>query len=152
MLKISAVYLIKKAEIPIHYTTWAPVEQLTHPCYSHLSNKRDVTLTNFEIHPTRLLISQIFPPSTPRLLDLCTCFFQKIPPSTLIPTCTFSDLANFAPPPRLFQSPRFQRDESSLIFRLLLRLEPLYQSIRKALGFAQLTYSGAPPAINLGKD
>jgi hypothetical protein len=27
MLKISAVYLIVKAEIPIHYTTWAPVEQ-----------------------------------------------------------------------------------------------------------------------------
>jgi hypothetical protein len=27
MLKISAVYLIGKAEIPIHYTTWAPVEQ-----------------------------------------------------------------------------------------------------------------------------
>jgi hypothetical protein len=35
MLKISAVYLIGKAEIPIHYTTWALVEQalLTHPCY-----------------------------------------------------------------------------------------------------------------------
>ena len=27
MLKISAVYLIGKAEIPIHYTTWATVEQ-----------------------------------------------------------------------------------------------------------------------------
>ena len=27
MLKISAVYLIGKAEIPIHYTTWADVEQ-----------------------------------------------------------------------------------------------------------------------------
>ena len=27
MLKISAVYLIGKAEIPIHYTTWAVVEQ-----------------------------------------------------------------------------------------------------------------------------
>jgi hypothetical protein len=27
MLKISAVYLIGEAEIPIHYTTWAPVEQ-----------------------------------------------------------------------------------------------------------------------------
>ena len=27
MLKISAVYLIGKAEIPIHYTTWAEVEQ-----------------------------------------------------------------------------------------------------------------------------
>ena len=27
MLKISALYLIGKAEIPIHYTTWAEVEQ-----------------------------------------------------------------------------------------------------------------------------
>ena len=27
MLKISAVYLIGKAEIPIHYTIWALVEQ-----------------------------------------------------------------------------------------------------------------------------
>ena len=27
MLKISAVYLIWKAEIPIHYTTWGQVEQ-----------------------------------------------------------------------------------------------------------------------------
>jgi hypothetical protein len=27
MLKISAVYLIWKAEITIHYTIWAPVEQ-----------------------------------------------------------------------------------------------------------------------------
>jgi hypothetical protein len=27
MLKISAVYLIGKAEIPIHYTTWGQVEQ-----------------------------------------------------------------------------------------------------------------------------
>ena len=27
MLKILAVYLIGKAEIPIHYTTWGQVEQ-----------------------------------------------------------------------------------------------------------------------------
>ena len=27
MLEISAVYLIEKAEIPIHYTTWAQAEQ-----------------------------------------------------------------------------------------------------------------------------
>ena len=27
MLKIWAVYLIGKAEIPIHYTTWGQVEQ-----------------------------------------------------------------------------------------------------------------------------
>ena len=37
--------------------------------YSHLSNEREVTLTDYEkkIHPLRLLI---FPPSTPRLLQL----------------------------------------------------------------------------------
>ena len=71
------------------------------------------TLTNFEkfnppqkkIHPPRLLIPYIFPPSTPRLLELCISFFHKIPPSTFIPTSTFSDLANFAPPPHLFQPP-----------------------------------------------
>ena len=35
LLKISAVYLIGKAEIPIHYTIWALVEQalLSHPWY-----------------------------------------------------------------------------------------------------------------------
>ena len=59
-----------------------------------------------KFHPTHLLISSIFPASTPRLLDLCTSFFQKIPPSTFIPASTFSDLATFAPPPRLFQPPR----------------------------------------------
>ena len=31
MLKISAVYLIGKAELPIHYTTWALVEQALLP-------------------------------------------------------------------------------------------------------------------------
>ena len=47
------------------------------------------TLNDFEkFHPLRLLISQIFPPSTPLLLDLCTSFFQKFHP------------------PRLFQAPR----------------------------------------------
>ena len=81
--------------------------------YSHLSNKRDVTLTDFEkFHHTQ----NKNPPYTlidflglstlhSRLLDLCTSFFQKVPPSTFIPTCTFSDLATFAPPPRLFQRP-----------------------------------------------
>ena len=48
---------------------------------------------------------RFFPPSTPRLLDLSTSFFQKIPPSTFIPTSTFIDFANFAPPPLLFQPP-----------------------------------------------
>jgi hypothetical protein len=40
MLKISAVYLIGKAEIPIHYTTWAPVEQALLSFYlSHSGSK-----------------------------------------------------------------------------------------------------------------
>ena len=76
--------------------------------YSHLSNKREVTLTDFEkSHPPQKKFTlhiywflTFFPPSTPRLLHLCTSFFQKIPPSTFI------DFATFAPPPRLFQSPR----------------------------------------------
>ena len=82
--------------------------------YSHLSNKRGVTLIDFEkkFHPPRT-----FPPSTfidfldffhPPLHVYCIyilVFFQKIPPSTFIPTSTFSDFATFAPPPRLFQSP-----------------------------------------------
>ena len=66
------------------------------------------TLTVFEkfhppqkkIHSPLLLILRFFPPSTPHLLELCISFFHKIPPST------FSDLANYAPPPRLFQPPR----------------------------------------------
>ena len=83
--------------------------------YSHLFNKRGAhaipilknsTLHKTKIHPPRLLNSQIFPPSTPRLLELCTSFFQKIPPSTFIPTSTFRDSATFEPPPRLFQPPR----------------------------------------------
>ena len=64
--------------------------------YSHLSNKREVTLTDFEtlhppqkINPPSTFIDFLdFPPSTPRLLDLCTSFFQKFHP------------------PRLFQAPR----------------------------------------------
>ena len=46
------------------------------------------------------------PPSTPRLLDLCTSFFQKIPPSTFVPNSIFSYLATFPPAQRLFQPPR----------------------------------------------
>ena len=49
---------------------------------------------------------RFFPPSTPRLLHLCTSFFQKIPTTTFIPTSRFSDFATFATPPRLFQPPR----------------------------------------------
>ena len=67
---------------------------------------KNSTLHKAKIHPPRLLNAWIFPPSTPRLLELCTSFFQKMPPSTFIPTSTFSDLATFAPPPRLFQPPR----------------------------------------------
>ena len=56
------------------------------------------TLLKTKIHPPRLSISEIFPPSTPRLLDLCTSFFQKVHP------------------PRLFQAPRLA------IWQLLLHV------------------------------
>ena len=70
--------------------------------------RKKPTLTDFEkFHPPQKKSTlhvywflRFFPPSTPRLLELCTSFFQKIPPST------FSDLATFAPPTRLFQPPR----------------------------------------------
>ena len=55
--------------------------------YSRLSNKREVTLTDFEknIHPPRLLISLIF--STAVYYSYVLVFsFQKIPSSTFIPT------------------------------------------------------------------
>ena len=39
-------------------------------------------------------------------IALCTSFFQKIRPSTIIPTSMFIDFATFALPPRLFQPPR----------------------------------------------
>ena len=57
----------------------ALVVKIKCPMYSHLSNKREVTLADFEkkIHPPRLLIYRFFSLSTPRLLQLCTCFFQK---------------------------------------------------------------------------
>ena len=41
--------------------------------------------------------------STPRLLELCTSFFQKPHPPRLF---HFSDLATYAPPKCLFQPPR----------------------------------------------
>ena len=49
---------------------------------------------------------RFFPPSTPRLVELRVYVFQKIPPSRFISISTFSDLAAFACPPCLFQSPR----------------------------------------------
>ena len=57
--------------------------------YSHLSNKREVRLTDCEKKkPPSTFIDflDFFPPSTPRLLQLYPSFFQKIPPSTIIPT------------------------------------------------------------------
>ena len=93
--------------------------------YSHLSNKRggwnkrgvgakDAKSLNMEVEINvevgiffeKFHLPQKIPPSIPGLLELCTSFFQKIPPSTIIPTSTFSDLATFAPPSRLFQPPR----------------------------------------------
>ena len=61
------------------------------------------TFQNYTLHVYWFL--RFFPTSIPRLLELCTSFFQKIPPSMFIPTSTFIDLATFAPPPRLFQPP-----------------------------------------------
>ena len=62
--------------------------------YSHLSNKREIMLTDFEEknHPPRT-----FPPSTfigfldffhPPLLVYCSYVLRKIPPSTFIPPST----------------------------------------------------------------
>ena len=67
--------------------------------YSHLSNKHGVTLIDFE-KISKLHVdwfASFFPPYTPGLLQLCTSFFQKIPPAM------FVDFPTFAPPPRLFQ-------------------------------------------------
>ena len=82
--------------------------------YSHLSNKRGVTIIDLKKNPPSTHISTLhvywflrfFPPSTPRLLQLSANFFQKIPPSRFIPTSTFIDFATFAPLPCLFQLPR----------------------------------------------
>ena len=65
--------------------------------YSHLSNKHEVKLTNFEkyhplqkkIHPHVYWFLRLFPSSTSPLLELCTSIFQKIPPSMFITTSTF---------------------------------------------------------------
>ena len=68
---------------------------------SRLPILKNSTLHQKKIHTPRLLISQIF--ST-----LHSSFIRviKIPPSTFIPTSTFSGLANFAPPSCLFKPPR----------------------------------------------
>ena len=49
---------------------------------------------------------KFLPPSTSRLLQLWSSFFQKIPPTTFIPTSTFIVFATFAPLAHLFQPPR----------------------------------------------
>ena len=59
--------------------------------HSHLPNKREVTLTDLEKKnpPSTFIDFLNFPPSTPRLLQyVLDSFFQKIPPSTFIPTST----------------------------------------------------------------
>ena len=69
----------------------------THFIYSHLSNKREVTLTNFEkfhLHKKTTLhvywFLRFFPPSTPRLLHLCTTrLFQ---PPRLLERWEYSNL------------------------------------------------------------
>ena len=67
----------------------------------------EVTLTDFEKkNPPSTHISTLhvywflrfFPPSTPRLLQLCTSFFQEIRHSTFILTSSFINPENFAPP------------------------------------------------------
>jgi hypothetical protein len=58
--------------------------------------KKSTLLAHFHVY----LFVRFISLSTPCLLHLCTSsFFQKIPPSTFIPTSTFIDFANFAPPP-----------------------------------------------------
>ena len=70
----------------------------TEQTYSHLSNKRGAHTYRFWKIPPSTKKSTLhvywflrfFPPSTPHLLELCISFFHKIPPSTFIPTSTFS--------------------------------------------------------------
>ena len=71
---------------------------------------------------------RFFPPSTPRLLELCTSFFQKIPPSTFISTSTFSDLATFAPPPRLLKRWEYLQTNLSSHFRRTQAMETCTKS------------------------
>ena len=64
--------------------------------YSHLSNKREVTLTDFEkkIHPPRLLVSQIFSTLHSSFIAIMYQFFprllmlQFLHPSKFIPNST----------------------------------------------------------------
>ena len=66
-------------------------------CFSHLSNKREVALTDFEkFHLPRLLIS-------PCLLELCTSLSKKSHPPHFFPTSMLSDLTTFTPPPCLLE-------------------------------------------------
>ena len=71
--------------------------------YSHLSNKRGAHAYRFWKIPPSTKTLHIYwilrffhpPQSTPRFLELCTSFFQKIPPSTFIPTSTFNPTSTF---------------------------------------------------------
>ena len=74
--------------------------------YSHLSDKREVTITDFEktIPPSMFIdLSDLFHPPPLVYYIYVLVFSKKIPPSMFIPTSTFIDFATFAPPPRLFQ-------------------------------------------------
>jgi hypothetical protein len=91
------------------------IEAMQTVTYSHLSNKREVTLIDLknQIQPPRTFppsmfieFLDFFHPLLLRLLHLCTSFFQKIPPTTFILTSSFIDFATFVPPSRLFQPPR----------------------------------------------
>ena len=81
--------------------------------YSDLSNKREVTLTDFEkFHPPQNCFFLNYTKSK-SLAVKATCFTQYLSylntkgedSSCNIPTSTFIDFATFAPPPRLFQPP-----------------------------------------------
>ena len=102
--------------------------------YSHLSNKRGTHAYQFEkFHPpqnknppsTFIDFLDFSTPSTPHLLELCTSFFQKIP------TSTFSDLATFAPPSCLFQSPSLLKRWE---YATLKRVGPHYVKVSKVVG------------------
>ena len=62
--------------------------------YSHLSNKRRDMLIDFDFFRPSTFIDflDFFPPSNPRLLQLCTSFF------TFIPTSLFIKFRNFCTP------------------------------------------------------
>ena len=86
-LKNYLMNAIWKMFIHTSYIVHKGISVLKHRVYSHLSNKREVMLTDFEKkNPPSMHISTLhvywflrfFPTSTPRLLQLGTIFFQKI--------------------------------------------------------------------------